>query len=377
MDNSVKVRFLDLQRNYEAVKDEIEDNIKNNVLDQATYINGPSVKKFEREFAEYIGVKHCVGVANGTDALEIALEAIGIVDGDEVITQNNTFVSTCLGIEANRGKTVLVDCDAKTCMMDIEQIEEKITPKTKAIIVVHLYGHVVDINKVLDLANRYKLYIIEDAAQAHGALYKGKQVGSFGDISCFSFYPGKNLGAYGDGGAIVTNNDRLAKKVGIISNLGSETKYYHTIKGRNSRLDSIQAEILSTKLKYLDGWNSCRRDIAKRYNRRLKGVGDIILLECPSYCTSVHHLFIIRTDFRDELRRCLNKEGIETGIHYPIPINRLDAFVEHRYESYPVSENNSKTMLSLPMFPEMTDGEIDLVVKSIKNFFSSIKDVDV
>ena len=367
------VPFLDLKANLQSISKEIDSTV-NEIVHSCQYINGKWVKKFESNFANYIGCEWCFGVGNGTDALEIAVKAAGIKEGDEVITQPNTFVSTCLAISSCGAKVILADIDPNTLMIDPKNIEGKITPKTKAIIPVHLYGHPANMDPIMEIARTYNLIVIEDAAQAHGALYKGKRVGSIGDVGCFSFYPGKNLGAYGDGGAIVTNNAEIANKIKLIKNLGSQKKYYHVIKGRNSRLDTIQAGILDIKLTHLDKWNKKRRKVADIYRKLLSkhiNQKEIEIQIQDDNSTSVYHLFIVMTDRRDELQQFLTKCGISTGIHYPIPIHKLEAYNDSfRDQQYPVSENLSKTMLSLPMYPEMTEDDIKYVCESIAKFFN-------
>jgi dTDP-4-amino-4,6-dideoxygalactose transaminase len=299
-----QIKFLDLHSYHKNNEEIIIKSLQQNVFDDTSFIHGKSVTNFEKKFAEYIGVKHCIGVGNGTDALEIALHALGIKDGDEVITQANTFISTVFAIKSVRATPVLVDCD-ENFMIDVGQIESKITSKTRCIIPVHMYGHTANMDIIMDIAKKHNLYVVEDCAQAHGALYAGKCVGSFGDIGCFSFYPGKNLGAYGDGGAIVTNSDELAIHVRKIGNIGSIIKYNHEIFGRNSRLDSIQAEILNVKLPDLNMRNNRRQYIAKLYDEQLKDVDGITLHSVSENCTPVYHLYVIRTSKRDELKKYL------------------------------------------------------------------------
>jgi len=363
------IKFLDLKANYEGIKDEILDNIQKNVLDDTSYINGPSVAKFESKFADYIGVNYCVGVGNGTDALEIALQSLGITTGDEVITQANTFISTALAIRYCGATIVLVDHNDDDFMINVDEIESKITLKTKCILPVHLYGHCANMDKIMQIAKKHNLFVVEDVAQSHGALYKGKRAGSFGDLACFSFYPGKNLGAYGDGGAIITNNEDLYNKVYKIHNLGSKIKYHHEINGRNSRLDSIQAEILNTKLKYLNENNNKRLNNAKLYNKLLNNVGDIKLQSINDWCDPVYHLYVIRTSHRDELQKYLKEHGVETGVHYPIPLHKSSAFSELNDQVYLNTDENCNKILSLPMYPELSTESVKKICETIEFFF--------
>ena len=365
----MQVKFLDLEKNYKSIQWDIDMAI-GRVIHESAFISSSYVKNFEKQFSSYIGTKYCVGVGNGTDALEIALQAFNLSPGDEVITQANTFVATVFAITNNNLTPVLVDCDKDTCMMDISALESKITPKTKAIIPVHLYGSTANMQEIMTLAKKHNLYVIEDCAQAHGALYQNKKVGTFGDIACFSFYPGKNLGAYGDGGAILTSNDDLYKKIDLIHNLGSRVKYHHEIKGRNSRLDGLQSTILSVKLTHLDDWNEKRRKLAEYYTANLKNIPQVKLLAISPDCQSVYHLYFIQIDNRDELKKYLDDKGIGTNIHYPIPIHKLEAYKELNEQSHPVAEKLASSTLSLPMFPELTIPEIDYVIKTIQTFYN-------
>ena len=370
------IPFLDLKKNYSRIKDEILENIQKNVLDNASYINGPSVEKFEKNFASYIGVDHCIGVANGTDALEIAVQALGIGFEDEVITQGNTFISTCLGVSSQGAKVVLVDHD-EYFMLDHTQLEKKITSRTRAIIAVHLYGHSANMTQIMQIAKKHNLYVIEDVAQAHGAKFNNITLGQFGDISCFSFYPGKNLGAYGDGGAICTNNADLAIKIRSTKNLGSLIKYVHTSKGRNSRLDSIQAEILNTKLKYLDIWNESRRKIACIYDNELKDVEGLLIPKVAEKCVPVYHLYVIRVkESRDALRAFLHDKKIDTGIHYPIPVHQLEAYKELKQCILPNTTECASQILSLPIFPELTESDVKYICSQIKFFLFNTNNIN-
>jgi dTDP-4-amino-4,6-dideoxygalactose transaminase/acetyltransferase-like isoleucine patch superfamily enzyme len=359
------IKFLDLKAQYETIKDEVNNNIQT-VLNNTNFIMGKELTVFEKNFSEYTGTKYCVGVGNGTDALEIALESLNLSKNDEVITQANTFVSTCLSITKTGAKIVLTDIEKDTFAMDLNSLKNKITEHTKAIIVVHLYGLVAPMKEICQLCLDNNLYLIEDCAQAHGAYYNNKRVGSFGDLSCFSFYPGKNLGAYGDGGAICTSDDVLYEKLTMLRNLGSKKKYYHDVIGRNSRLDTIQASILDVKLKYLDLWNHQRRRKADIYTKNLTG---IVETPKPKYGTPVWHLYVIRTDKRDELRKYLNDRGVQTGIHYPIPIHKLNCYSNLNSEHIPVTTKYSQQILSLPIYAEITDNDVLYVCNCVKNFF--------
>ena len=364
------IPFVDLKAQYQTIKNEIGEAV-NQVLDQTNFILGDPVAKFEEEFAQFCQVKYCLGVASGTDALHLALRALEIGSGDEVIIPANTFVATALAVSYTGATPILVDADPENFNLDLNKIEEKITAKTKAIIPVHLYGRPMDMDKLITLAQKYNLQVVEDACQAHGATWKNKKVGSFGIIGCFSFYPGKNLGAYGDGGAIVTNDEALAEKLKMLRNYGSPKKYYHDTLGYNSRLDTLQAAILRVKLKYLPDWNNQRLGHAKLYNEKLTGVGDLILPSIDWANPSVFHLYVVRTKKRDALLKYLSDHGVQTGIHYPVPLYSLGAYkhLNRRPEDFPITEQLSQEILSLPMFAELNEEQIDIVVNLIKQFF--------
>ena len=362
------IPFVDLKVQYDSIKDEI-DNAIQNVLNTTSFIMGEELKKFEVEFAQFCDVKYAIGVANGSDALILALRACGIGEGDEVITVPHTFISTAEAISNVGGKIVFVDIDPKTYTIDVSKIEEGINERTKAIIPVHLYGQPADMDPIIRLAEKYNLRIIEDAAQAHGAEYKGKKVGSIGDVSCFSFYPGKNLGAYGDAGMVVTNNEEIAEKIKLLRNHGRITKKYeHETEGYSSRLDNLQAAILRVKLKYLDKWNDMRRSNAKKYNELLSNIDGIITPYEADYAKHVYHLYVIRTENRDKLRVELKSKGVATGIHYPIPLHLQPAYSYLGYKrgDFPITETVSQEILSLPMFAELNDRQIEEVVELIK-----------
>jgi len=366
------IPLVDLKANYKRIKGEVAEAMME-VVENTQFVLGPQVKKFEDNFAHWCGTKHCIGVNSGTDALLLAMKFFGIGPGDEVITQANTFVATVVGISNCGAIPVLVDHD-EFFMIDVSKIEAKITPKTKAILPVHLYGHMADMDAILGIAEKHNLKVIEDSSQAHGALYKGKRAGSMGDCSCFSFYPGQNLGAYGDGGAIVTNNDDLATQIQWWRSWGAKEQYHHEIKGGNSCLDTIQAVVLDCKLKYIDEWNGQRRELAKSYTAKLADVGDLVLPKTASETSPVWHLYVVRTMQRDALLNFLHEEGVGAGIHYPIPIHELGAYAEEMKEyagQLPETSDNASKLLSLPMYPELTEAQVDRVVELCKQFFGS------
>lgn len=336
------------------------------------FILGEDTAHFEREYAKYCGVRYAVGVASGTDAILLALRALGIGKGDEVIVPANTFISTVLPIIYLGAKPVLVDINPDTYNIDIQKIEQRITKHTKVILPVHLYGQIAEMDAITRIAKKHRLFVIEDACQAHGALYKKKKAGSFGDIACFSFYPGKNIGAYGDGGAIVTNNRRLAQKIRILRNIGQKSKYLHTVKGYNSRLDTLQAAILRIKLHHLDSWNRERRKIAVYYNRKLRGSLFITPVERKESVGN-YHLYVIRVKKRNALLAYLHKKGIGAGVHYPIPIHLHKALCDIGYKKgdFPITEKYAKEILSLPIFPGLTRRECDLIIGRIRNFYEA------
>ncbi len=365
------IPFVDLKAQYDSIKDEIDEAIQN-VLNNTSFIMGEELKKFEEEFAQFCDVKYATGVANGSDALILALRACGIGKRDEVITVPHTFIATTEAITHVGGKIVFVDIDHKTYTIDVSKIEEKISNKTRAIIPVHLYGQPVDMGPIIELAKKYRLKIIEDAAQAHGAEYKGKKIGSIGDMGCFSFYPGKNLGAYGDAGIVVTNNEEIAEKIKLLRNHGRiNKKYEHDIEGVSSRLDNLQAAILRVKLRHLNKWNNVRRSNAKKYSKLLSDIYGIIPPYEADYAKHVYHLYVIRTEERDKLRENLKSNGIATGIHYPIPLHLQPAYkyLGHRYGNFPITEECSQKILSLPMYAELSENQIMEICYGVKNFY--------
>ncbi len=339
------------------------------VLESSWYIRGKENKEFEKEFASYCETKYCIGVGNGLDAIMLALRALGIEDGDEVIVPSNTFIATVLAVTYVGAVPIFVEPCLDTYTIDPDKIEEKITSRTKAIIPVHLYGQPCDMDAIIHIAQKYNLYIVEDCAQAHGALYKGKKVGSFGNAAAFSFYPGKNLGALGDAGAVVTNEKWIEEKIRAIANYGSDYKYHHIYQGYNSRLDELQAAFLRVKLPLLDKMNTQRRAIAKRYLTEIRN-DKIILPQSILNVENVWHIFPIRCEVRDELEKYLNDNGIETGRHYPIPIHMQECYQELEIGKgdLPIAELISDTELSLPMFYGLSDSEVDCIIEAINLF---------
>ena len=364
------IPFVDLKAQYDSIKDEIDEAIQN-ILNNTSFIMGEELKEFEEEFAKFCDVKYAIGVANGSDALILALKACGIGEGDEVITVPHTFIATTEAITHVGGEIVFIGINPKTYTIDVSKIEEKISDKTKAIIPVHLYGQPADMDSILKIAKKYNLRIIEDAAQAHGAEYKGEKVGSIGDVGCFSFYPGKNLGAYGDAGMITTNDGEIAEKVKLLRNHGRITKKYeHEIEGYSSRLDNLQAAILRVKLSHLNKWNESRRRNAKKYNELLSNIDGIITPYEADYAKHVYHLYVIRVKDRDRSREELKSKGIATGIHYPIPLHlqRAYNYLGYKNGDFPVTEKASQEILSLPMFAELNEEQIVKICRLIKKF---------
>jgi len=363
-----QVPFVDLAAQYRAIEGEISEAVSK-VLREGDFILGREVSLFEEEFAAFCEAKWAVGVDSGTSALELALRAYEIGPGDEVITAANTFIASALAISHAGATPVLVDVDADTYTIDVAAIEKAITPRTKAIIPIHLYGHPADMDPILQLAQRHGLVVIEDACQAHGARYKGKRTGSLGHAAAFSFYPGKNLGAYGDGGAVVTSDAAVAKRLGMLRNYGQKEKYQHMFRGFNRRLDTLQAAVLRTKLKHLDEWNEARRQHAKSYSRLLAQSG-LVVPRASALCESVWHLYVIRINQRDALKEHLATRGISVGIHYPIPIHLQPAYRDlgHQPGDFPVTEEYSRQILSLPMYAELTPDILRRVTETAGEF---------
>lgn len=363
------IPLVNLKKQYAPFKEEILSGISR-VFDGMQLFLGENVQGIEKEFAQYCGAQYGVGVSDGTTALHIILRAMDIGPGDEVITVSHTFIATAEAILLVGAKPVFVDVDPKTYLMDVAQVEAKITPQTKAILPVHLYGQTVDMDPLMALAAKYHLRVIEDACQAHGAEYKGRKAGSLGDAAAFSFYYSKNLGAYGEGGFISTSDSELYRKIRMIRDHGSERRYYHDMVGLNGRLDEIQAVVLRAKLPHLDEWNEQRRSHAALYNRLLQGTPAVLPYECPEN-TPVYHLYVIRVPRRDELQAYLKEKSIFTGIHYPVPNHLQPAMNSLGYKpgDFPVTEQAVTEILSLPMFAELTDDEITEVVAQIKAFY--------
>lgn len=346
------------------------DSAYNRVLDKSYFIQGDECRKFEEEFAEYCGVKYCVGVATGLDALFLILKAMNVGIGDEVIIPSNTYIATALAVSYTGAKPVFVEPEIETFNINPSRIEEKITSNTKALIAVHLQGRTANMDAINAIAKKHNLKVIEDAAQAHGAKYKGKKAGSLGDAAGFSFYPGKNLGALGDGGCVTTNNKELADKVRALGNYGSDYKYHHIYKGVNSRLDEIQAAFLRVKLSNLDRWNEDRRVTAKKYFEGIKNPLIKLPLKSTDEFEHIYHVFVLRCDKRDELEKYLNDNGIGTVKHYPIPMHEQECYkdLEIKHGELPIAEEISKTVLSIPIYYGMTDDEINYVIELINNF---------
>ncbi|ACK73837.1 Glutamine--scyllo-inositol transaminase (plasmid) [Gloeothece citriformis PCC 7424] len=360
------IPFLDLKAQYMSIKDEINTAITQ-VLESSQFILGKEVSTFEKEFATYCDADYGIAVNTGTSALHLALLAAGVGRGDEVITVPFTFVATVAAIYYTGAKPVFVDIDPESYTIDVTQIENAITERTKAILPVHLYGQPADMESILQIARRHNLIVIEDAAQAHGAQYKGQRVGSIGDLGCFSFYPGKNLGAYGEGGMVVTNNPEYARIIGMLRDWGQEYKYHHVLKGYNYRMDGIQGAILRVKLRYLDNWTQARRTHAALYDKLLKDSG-LITPIVRDHNHHVYHIYAVRSPQRDYLKQKLEEQEIYTGIHYPIPIHLLTAYSDLGYQlgDFPHSEQAAKEVLSLPMYAELTPTQIAKVVESLE-----------
>jgi dTDP-4-amino-4,6-dideoxygalactose transaminase len=368
------VPFLDLQTQYHSLKSELEPAIQD-VIESSSFALGPAVERFERAFADYCGAAHCIGVNSGTAALALLLKAYGVGPGDEVILPTNTFIATAEAASHVGATPVLVDCEEETALMDVTKLEAAITMNTKAIIPVHLYGQCADMHSINAIAKKHDLIVVEDACQAHGATLNGKKAGSLGHAAAFSFYPGKNLGAFGEAGAVVTNDANVARTIRMLRDHGQSRKYHHDLIGWNERMDGIQSAVLSVKLEYLDEWNARRRRHAAQYRKLLKGVGDIRFFEALADSEHVYHLFVIRTVARDALQEHLKKRGIETGIHYPIPIHLQRAYGDLPYGAgdFPIAEMLSSELLSLPMFPELKEGQIEESCNGVQTFFKKEK----
>ena len=367
----MNIPFLDLKAQYAAIKDEIHAAV-GEVMENTAFAGGPFVAKFEQAFAGFCGCKHAIGVGSGTDALWLSLLSLGIGPGDEVITVPDTFIATAEAITYCGAKPVFVDVEEKTYNMDPALLDAAITPRTKAVIPVHLFGQTADMDPILAICKAHWLPVVEDACQAHGAQYKGRNAGSMGATGCFSFYPGKNLGAYGEAGAVVTNDDAIAAKIKIFRDHGQAKKYYHDVIGWNARMDGIQGAVLSVKLKYLADWNESRRTHAREYTRLLSPVKGVLSPFEADYATHVFHIYAIRTGRRDQLMAYLAEKGISCGIHYPVPIPLQKAYqgLGLAEGSFPVAEKCAAEFLSLPMYPELTSDQIQCVANEIKGFYS-------
>jgi dTDP-4-amino-4,6-dideoxygalactose transaminase len=367
------IPLVDLKAQYHSIKAEIDAAIAG-VLESSQFVLGPEVAAFEEEFAAYCNAKHGIAVNSGTSALHLALLATGIAPGEEVITVPFTFVASVSAIVYAGARPVLVDIEAESFNIDVTQIERAITPRTKAILPVHLFGQPADMDAILEIARRRGLTVIEDAAQAHGAEYKGRRVGALGELGCFSFYPGKNLGAYGEGGIVVTNNAEYARKIRMLRNWGEERRYEHLIKGYNYRMEGIQGAILRVKLRHLAEWTEARRAHAAVYDRLLAESGVKTPKTMP-YARHVCHVYAIRSQERDALQRALAEREIQTGIHYPTPVHLLPAFADLGYHKgdFPVAEAASREVLSLPMYPEISQAQLETVAGAIRQFHTAAK----
>jgi dTDP-4-amino-4,6-dideoxygalactose transaminase len=358
----MKVPFLDLKAHHAPLTEEFDRAIRE-VIESSAFAGGPFVEKFEEEFAAFCGCSYAIGVGNGTDALWLALLALGVCEGDEVITVPNTFIATAEAITYCKARPVFVDVDPNTFTMNPAELEKSLTERTKAIIPVHLFGQPADMDPILEFARANGLFVVEDAAQAHGAEYKGRKAGTMSDAGCFSFYPGKNLGAFGEAGAVVTNDPELQKQIQTLRDHGQSRKYYHATMGWNCRMDGIQAAVLSIKLGHLDEANSLRRKHALEYNRVFAGIGEIRTPFEAKYARHVYHVYAIRVQERDEIRRHLQEKGVGCAVHYPVPIHLQEACrnLGYEQEAFPIAEKLAEEFLSLPMFPELTEEQIEYV----------------
>ncbi len=377
----MKVPFLDLKAQYQSIKEEVMPAIQN-VIENTAFVLGKSVFDFEKAFAEAHDVKFCHGVSAGTDGNHVVLWGLGVGPGDEVIIPANTFIATAWGATLQGAKPVFVDCHPQSYNLDPSKVEAAITGKTKAIVAVHLYGQPADMDPLQEIADKHGIYLVEDAAQAHLAEYKGRKIGGLGKAASFSFYPGKNLGAYGEGGAVTTNDEELANKFKMIRDHGAVQKYNHEIFGHNYRMEGIQGAVLGVKLKHLDNWTEGRRRVAKKYNDLLSDIEQIKLPQEMDYAKHVYHLFVIqvksnnpenKSEQRDALQKFLGENGIASGLHYPIPLHLQPCFANLGYKKgdFPVTEELAEQGLSLPMFPELSDEQIQYVSDKIHEFFNN------
>ncbi|MDB5248686.1 MAG: putative PLP-dependent enzyme involved in cell wall biosis [Segetibacter sp.] len=367
----MNVPFVDLKVQYQSIKPDIDKAI-GDVIAETAFIGGKYVNEFEKKFAELYGVKHCISCANGTDSLYILMKMLGIGTGDEVITVANSWISSSETITQTGATPVFVDIDQVYYSIDEKQIESKITAKTKAIIPVHLHGQMCEMDSILEIAAKHNIPVIEDCAQSHFSVYKGKRAGTMGIAGSFSFYPGKNLGAYGDAGCIITDDDKLAENCKRYARHGALIKHQHTTEGVNSRLDGLQAAILSAKLPYILGWTAQRQANAKYYDRVLSGISQIVIPEVRPGTEHSYHLYVVRAERRDELGQCLKSKGIETSVHYPVPLPFMKAYqyLRHTEHDFPISNKYQHQILSLPLYPELSNEMMDYVSNTIKDFYS-------
>jgi dTDP-4-amino-4,6-dideoxygalactose transaminase len=365
------IRFLDLQAQYQSIRGEIDAAIAS-VIAESAFVGGPYVAAFEQQFARYVGAAHCVGVGNGTDALEIAIEALALPPGSEIIVPGNSFITSAEAVSRSGHRVVFADVNPHRYVLDAASVRARLTPHTKAIVAVHLYGQPCDMGELMALAREHGLAVIEDCAQAHGAEVRGQRVGGLGDVGCFSFYPGKNLGAYGDAGAITTQRADLAQRCRMIANHGRLSKHEHEFEGRNSRLDGLQAAVLSVKLPHLEAWTQRRTEIAEHYIGELEGVGDLVLPVRPAWARPVYHLFVVRTARRNALLKHLAEQGVEARVHYPVALPKLPAY-RHLGEPDPKAWCNrvDGTLLSLPMGEHMTLDDAQAVVSAVRSFYAA------
>lgn len=363
----MRVQFIDFKEQYQLIKDEIDQGLKG-VFERSDFILGKEEREFSQAFAKYCDCQYAVGVNSGTDALYLALAALGVGVGDEVILPDFTFIATALCVSYTGARPVFVDIEEETYNIDSQKLKKAVTKKTKAIIPVHIYGQAADMNEINEIAKKNGIAVVEDAAQAHGALYQGKKVGSLGDVGCFSFYPTKGLGAFGDGGMIVTNNKTIFEEAKILGDYGRKSRYDHKVKGYNSRLDTVQAVVLLAKLKYLDEWNKMRAANAVYYAQLLKDIDGVVAPVTKKDRSHVFQTFAIRTKNRDKVCESLKKKGVDSIIHYPIPLHLQEAYLDLGYKkgAFPVSEKISQEILSLPMYPHMKKEQIAYVCGALK-----------
>lgn len=362
------IPFMNLTRQYESIKEEVHSALED-VMKVTAFSGGPFVQKFEESFADWCNAKYACGVSNGTEALRMAMIALDIKEGDEVILPANTFIATVWGPMYMKATPVFVDCDPDTWEIDVTKVEEKITDKTKAIIGVHLYGQPCDMDALIEIGNKHGIPVLEDAAQGHGATYKGRTVGSLGDLACFSFYPGKNLGTFGEGGGVTTNNEAFYKKIQLVKNHASENKYYHQELGYNCRLGGMEASVLSVKLNHIDKWNNRRREIAAAYQTQLTN-DKVKMQKQPEWANSVYHLFVVTVDNREHFMNYLKENGVYSGMHYPVSCHLQKAceYLGYKEGDFPNAEYLAAHCVSLPMFPELRDDELAKVIEVINAY---------